>query len=372
MEQYLSNLYYNPQSAASYSSLDKFYEAILDDGNPRGLTLTQVEKWLKTQPTYTKYKPLRRNFLRNKVNVLSINQQLDIDLMSMETYSKYNEGYQHILISIDIFSRFLRIRKLKTRKCEEIVTNFQSILNELDPIPSVVRSDKAAEFRCKLFKNLLNSKNIYHILTMNEVKANYAERVIQTLKRKLFRYFSYKQTFKWIDVLDDIVTSYNNTIHSTLKRAPSTINKHNEQNVWGEQYILPALKKASKKTKRLRRRFKFKVGDKVRISHLRVAFERAYLEKFTGEIFIISERFRREGIPVYKLTDWGGDEIVGTFYQAELTKVLVDDKTTFDIDKIIKTRKKRGKKEYLVRWRYYGPKFDSWVSEKEVKAYKKK
>ena len=107
----------------------------------------------------------------------------------------------------------------------------------------------------------------------------------------------------------------------------------------------------------------------MRVSHLRVTFERAYHEKFSGEIFKISKRFRRLGKPVYTLIDLNNEPIIGTFYQPELTKVNVDDSSIYEISDIIKSRKKGKQKEYLVRWKYYGPKFDSQVKASDIESF---
>ena len=41
------------------------------------------------------------------------------------------------------------------------------------------------------------------------------------------------------------------------------------------------------------------------------------------------------------------------------------------IERVLKSRKKAGQKEYLVRWKGWGPKYDSWVSETDVKSINK-
>ena len=61
------------------------------------------------------------------------------------------------------------------------------------------------------------------------------QKVIQTLKKKIYKYLYYHKTCKYIDVLQELVEGYNESYHSEIKRAPITINKENELQVWTEQ-----------------------------------------------------------------------------------------------------------------------------------------
>jgi len=63
----------------------------------------------------------------------------------------------------------------------------------------------------------------------------------------------------------------------------------------------------------------------------------------------------------YKLKDLFGDDIKGTFYGDEHQIVPKPDDALYDIERIVKTRKRAGKIEYLVKWRGYPEKFNSWV-----------
>ena len=71
--------------------------------------------------------------------------------------------------------------------------------------------------------------------------------------------------------------------------------------------------------------FKFKIGDKVRITQLTNIFSREYDEKWTGEVFNVSQRFWRSGVPIYKIKDYHDEEIKGTFYQSELPKINIQE-----------------------------------------------
>ena len=70
--------------------------------------------------------------------------------------------------------------------------------------------------------------------------------------------------------------------------------------------------------------------------------------------------------PVYELEDLNKQLIDGQFYQEELTPLYITKQIQFKIDKILATRVRRGIKNHLVRWRGYGPDFDSWVKASDI------
>ena len=97
--------------------------------------------------------------------------------------------------------------------------------------------------------------------------------------------------------------------------------------------------------------------------------DREYSQKWTGELFKIDTRFRREGVPVYTILDWDGERVDGTFYEPELQPVNIDPTTEYRVEKILKRRVRNKRKEVLVRWLHWPKKYDSWIPEADVKDY---
>ena len=60
----------------------------------------------------------------------------------------------------------------------------------------------------------------------------------------------------------------------------------------------------------------------------------------------------------YKITDYNGEEIQGSFYEQELQKTS---QGTFRIEKVLK----RGDKS-LVKWMGYPKSFNSWIDTKAI------
>lgn len=75
-----------------------------------------INKWLNNQDSYAVQKQVRRKYKTPKVQVAGLNDQADMDHMSVENISKYNDGVKYLLIVIDIFSRFLLDRPLMNKK----------------------------------------------------------------------------------------------------------------------------------------------------------------------------------------------------------------------------------------------------------------
>ena len=75
--------------------------------------------------------------------------------------------------------------------------------------------DQGIEFYNKSFKDFLKRKNIEIYSTCNEGKSVVAERFIRTLKNKIFKHKTAILKNVYFDALDDIVNTYNNTVHRT-------------------------------------------------------------------------------------------------------------------------------------------------------------
>jgi hypothetical protein len=69
---------------------------------------------------------------------------------------------------------------------------------------------------------------------------------------------------------------------------------------------------------------------------------------------------------VYSITEYDGSAIEGNFYTQELQKVSTD--VIFQLDGVMKTRTVKGKKEHYVHFFQWPKKYDSWISDAELKA----
>ena len=360
-EKYLHKLYYDPKSKAAFAGADKLWRSLRAAG--RKITRRQLNDWLSQQDVHTSHHPIVRRFARKQVITRGIDDVWDADLMDMATLAQFNDGISFIGIFIDIFSRKLYAIPMKDKSTSETLRALKQAMVQSESQPETLRSDAGKEFVGRQVKDYLADREIYQQIAKNEHKANYAERVIRTIKKRIFKYLYSKKSKRYIDVLQDLVDGYNNSYHTGIKCVPSSVTKENQHTVWVQQYIPNPQKKKKKNKKKNSTKaiqFRFEVGDLVRISNIRTPFSRGFGQTFSEELFLIKLRF--PGTPVtYLLEDLKGETISGVFYEPELVKVTGKDKDSkYSVDKVLDQRTRRGKKEVLIKWKGYPDSFNSW------------
>lgn len=361
MDAVFQEIYADPKQPGSFTGADKVQKSVKQVTAVK-TSVKEVRNWLKKKDTYTKFRPARRNFKRNPVIASHIDEQWQGDLADMSNIAKLNNEITFLLVIIDVVSKYIWVEPLKNKTAIEVKQAFEKIFSVTERKPTKIQTDQGLEFVNSLVQNFLKVKNIVFFTVKSDKKAAVAERVIKTLKEKIYRYMHEKNTYRYVDVLQDLVTSYNNTHHKSINMAPVDVTTANEGQVlkllYGKSW------EENKKTKKPQ----FKEGDFVRLSRVKGPFEKGYTGYWTVEIFII-DKIKMSAVPqiMYKVRDWHGEKIDGSFYAKELQLVSKELDDHWKIEKIMRKRKRKKKLEYLVRWEGYSDAFNSWVSEKDMK-----
>ena len=300
------------------------------------------------------HKPRKVNFERRKVISNNIDHIWGIDLITMIKYSKQNKNYKYILTVIDFFSKYSWCYPLKSKKSIEIINSFNDIFKKSKRKPSMIQSDQGTEFTNNQTQTFFKNNNIkwYHTFNIS-IKCSICERFNRTILNKIYKNFTLNNNTIWINDLDKLVNEYNNSYHRSIKTKPiDASKKSNENNVRNNLYNFKYINKKSK----------FLIGDRVRISLLKNTFEKSYTSNWSQEIFIIDD-IKTSNVHYYFLKDLQGEKIDGMFYEQELLKSKQND--LYIIEKIIK---KVGNK-YLVKWKNYSDKFNSYVNQNDIVKY---
>ena len=228
-------------------------------------------------------------------------------MADVQKFSRWNRGYKYLLTCIDVLSKYAWVVQLKTKTGSSLVAAFKKIFQQ-GRKPEALQTDVGTEFKKRPFQTFLKSHNVRHFVTYNETKAQIVERFNRTLKGLLYRNFTSSSSYHYLDKLDSLVNdNYNQSVQRSINMKPADVTVFNAQNVWRTLY--------GRQTSITR--YKFKVGDQVKISKHKRVFEKGYLPSWTEETFTVAQRPPRNP-PVYRLKKADGDWIQGTFYEAEL------------------------------------------------------
>ena len=108
----------------------------------------------------------------------------------------------------------------KIQKGVTVVNAFQKLLDNSKRKPNKIWVDKGSEVYNRSMKSWLEKNDIEMCSTHNEGKSVVAERFIRTLKTKIYKYMTWISENVYTDKLDDLVSEYNNTYHTTIKMKP--------------------------------------------------------------------------------------------------------------------------------------------------------
>lgn len=287
------------------------------------------------------HKPARRNFTRRKTIIKGYGDLWQIDLAEMQPYARENKGYRYILVVIDCYSKYVWTRPLKNKTAREVSIAMKEVLKESNYAPKHIQSDQGTEFYNKYFTKLMKKYDIIHYSTFSTKKAAIVERVIRTLKNWLYKKFSLRGKYKWLDILPEITKLYNNTKHRTIGMKPADVTRQTTISAYNQPKVIPL-------------KFKFHVGDIVRISRHKGIFDKSYTANWSTELFKII-KVNATNPPTYLIEDMNKHPIKGCFYEAELQKAKNPD--VYLVEKILRRRKNK----LYVKWLGLSSEFNSWI-----------
>ena len=308
----LKTLYTDLKNPAGFSSPHRLYlsaKRLRPD-----LKRSQVERWLESQKAYTLHRQRKDRFERRKVVTRGVRDQYQADLVDYASLKRWNAGNTFILTIIDCFSRTAFAIPLKNKRGETVKEGLKRAFKIMGA-PVKLQTDKGKEFYNQHVKSLLSDKKVRHFSTESDVKASIVERFNRTLRERIIRYMTHNGHFRYLDALPDFLLGYNDRVHSGIAPyAPNQVNKQNEKTVHNLQY--------GDYLKRERRRHRYKIGDRVRISSFRKVFKKSYYDtNFTKEIFEIVDTLPTHP-PTYRIKDLKNGELIeGSFYEEDLQRV---------------------------------------------------
>ncbi|KAJ8909427.1 hypothetical protein NQ315_003479 [Exocentrus adspersus] len=141
---------------------------------------------VKYQVVNELHKAARRKFPCRKTIVKGYGDLWQIDLAIMASMPEKTED----LMVVDCYSRFSWTEAVKTKTGVDVTRAMEKLLKRSNYIPKHIQSDQGGEFFNRHFSVLMKKYGIIHYSAYSVTKAAFAERLIRTLKDKLYKEFS--------------------------------------------------------------------------------------------------------------------------------------------------------------------------------------
>ena len=274
----------------------------------------KIEAFLRSNELHSKFKQIvKKKFPRRRIVTRFPFELFQADLIEYPKYKYNNKHFVYCLVIIDCFTKFVWIKPMKTKTGEETARSFDSIFKEFDEHPINLMTDSGLEFFNSKVSQVLSSYNITHYKPRTKTlwKASMAERVIQTIKRKVEKYFHLNKTKSWINVIDQIVENYNNTPHRSHGFKPIDVVEENRDDVFKRLYP----------NRNISVICKLNIGDRVRKIREKTLFEKGYTQNWSDEIYEIADVRQSGGVCWYILKTLAGEELSGIWYYYQLNLV---------------------------------------------------
>ena len=354
MEEKMQELYSDLKDPAGLASIRKLYDAIKKIN--KNVKIKDVKRFLSKKQAYTLTKVTKNRFPRRKMIFPRSGHTVIVDITYVKYYEQCNVPY--LLVILDAFSRFATVFPLTTLKAVCVANVLDEFFgNSVYKIKNMF-CDNGKEFYNTISNKVYMKHGINRYSTnQSEIKASIVERFHKTLKEKISRYVIEYNNERYLDKLQLIVSTYNNTIHSSLLgKTPTEVYLMND---WQDikLFKIELYKKHKKKIKSFRELLP--IEQVVRIKSVRDKFTRSYHLRNSYELFKIA-KVNVDHIPhTYELKDFNGEKIEGIFYREEL--IIAYDDGLYAID-ILKKRKVRDMTQYYVKYVNFPSCKPEWIS----------
>lgn len=155
-------------------------------------------------------------------------QHWQMDLMNFESFARANSGYKYVFVAIDIFTKFVYIAPLKEKSQKHVA---QVLIKWFlwGDIPDVLHSDNGTEFKganghveklCKEFKIKQVFGDAYSPQTQG-----FVENKNKQIKTLINYYRVHNNTNRFVDMLDHIAYTINNSKHSVTGYTPMELHR---------------------------------------------------------------------------------------------------------------------------------------------------
>lgn len=300
----LEQIYKSPTTG--FQSAQKLYQKAKE--NDKSITMKNVKEYLSTQSTAQITQPVNRPKEFDSIRSPSVRNNYQADICYLPN-SKSNSQFKYILTFIDVYSRYVFLKPLKSKTGPVVFEAFQQLMKQYGN-PKNLNVDLGSEFIYKPFVKYCQDHEIQIWYSDPEQSNKNAiiERWHRTLRNLILQYTT-EVGANYISVLPDLIQNYNTTIHSTIRQKPIDVWNHHAKNHQTYHRVL----------------HKFHAGDKVRHIVKKKTFDKkSSTTNYTKKVYQIT---RIEGNSYFL------DSLTKPFREHELVIAVGNDVTSnYDIE----------------------------------------
>jgi transposase InsO family protein len=220
MDELLREVYYNPQTG--FRSIDETLRqarALNNERQARAQRLRQpyagvrvdredVKRFLESQEVRQQVARRRRE---GSYVATAAREEFECDLAEFP-----GSGARYALVCVDVFSKKCAAVPMVDKRPQTTADALKQCFSELG-VPVRIYTDEGSEFQNGTVESFLTSLNVALVTTRSY--ANFAERMIRTLKERLrIRQLAFGEP--WEKLLPDVVKQYNDQAHAATRMAP--------------------------------------------------------------------------------------------------------------------------------------------------------
>lgn len=132
---------------------------------------------------------------------------------------RYRPDYESALILVETTSRKAFAYPMHGKNAKEVLVCFKKFLTDVGMKIARLTSDKGQEY--SLVKEFINKFKICEYLQVNSSQNQHTtlsrvDRFIRTLRNMIMQYYNSTDNANWFEVLQLLITAYNNSLHSSL------------------------------------------------------------------------------------------------------------------------------------------------------------
>lgn len=360
----IKNLWLDTNFLGSFTGINNFQASLYTTFGEK-ISKKRLQSILDQIPSYVSRIKPRNKFPRRPYDVYGFGQLLQADLGVMFKF----DSFYYFLLVIDVFSRRVFTRPLRTKETNTVKEAFEEIISEINNRIEVIQTDSGAEF--KGLKRFFEEKDIRHQYKYGKTKCNFAESAIFSIKLRLYTALRANNSRNWPLYLQKVVSNYNNTPKSYINNQTP-----NDFQSSFDDVKIPWRPKEPDFATQVKNQKKYGANKNLPQpgsycflkKHLRTeVFEKSF-DLIPGQLYRIKRVLAGFKPYLYKLENLKGRLKDGYYYRQELIlrKEPPQPGKFFQVEKIIGKRKNHGKVQYLVKYLHYEDDFNTWVNEEDL------